>query len=565
MNKNVIELYSQLIKADALAYNSPIDNQILESFRRQAISESDVDISDLGNLGFYDGIATAIYNIANKLRDNIDNLRELSSCSVRGISRSVKANIMLLGETSAGKTSFLNRIYGEDCGEIGPTPITAFPVSHRITETNSYLLVKFIHPQFTIEPEKKEGFVAFLNKYNLKKEFEINDNVFKPVGEDYKLEKKVEFVNFIREANSYPSCFEEIVWSHKRSDKKQIGATEFADFIDMPGTGGQEVHTENIESYFNKYGKTVDIILYLIKSDQGVSSRYEYLKTLKEEIKKAEVKADFIFVFQIDNKDPFEEKVNALQNFIFVEGVDANNGFSKSEIDFYSKAKILDSRGKKEDRPKANIALASIIKDFFINRCEEFRESLKVVNKPKEYDLLKAPERNERNINGLLFDFLESTVKKCHNGKLPKIEDLKKDFRDEFSLNTEIKAFNEDLENTLEAISSDIEENINNLFDFLATDDGWLFAKETEKEFDSTKYNKSFYNEYSTRRNWQRLIYYIQAYHWLRLTYVDNSYEKIYSQNIADPLKDVLYDNIKRLESIDTSFICKNFKDNEDF
>ena len=101
---NTIELYSQLIKANALAYDSPIAEHIIKNFFRLASSNSETETSDLEL--FYDGIASAIYNIADKLRGNIDQLKGQSASPAHGLSRSEKTSIMLLGETSAGKTSF---------------------------------------------------------------------------------------------------------------------------------------------------------------------------------------------------------------------------------------------------------------------------------------------------------------------------------------------------------------------------------------------------------------------------------------------------------------------------
>lgn len=560
---NSIELYSQLIKANALAYDSPIAEHIINNFYRLASSNSETETSDLEL--FYDGIASAIYNIAEKLRDNFDQLKRLSASPPHGISRSEKANIMLLGETSAGKTSFLKRIYGDDCGKTGAIPITAFPVIHQITEDFSYLQVRFKCP-ISIQPEQKESFDKFLAKYNFQEGFEIQDNKYWEIDEEYKLESKDDFRNFIREANSYPSCFEEIVWFHKKSSK-QILATEFADFIDMPGTGGQEEHTENIVS-FCENNKNIDIILYLINSDQGIPSDYKYLKALKDEIEKAKFDAKIYFVYQIDNNDSFDEKTTALNKFINVDGVDAKDPFSESESLFYANANIVDSRGDEKDQKKANIALASVIKEYFVEKCLAFYNSLMEVNKPKEVSLLRAPKANDSKINGLLFDFLESVAKSCHSGKLPEIEEVKKRFRWRFFLDTdiEIEKFDEDLKCTLNAIMLNINESIDSLFDFLSTKGGWL--KKEISTFDPTKYYTEFYDKYSNDKDyedWQKLIYYVQAYHWLRLTYDDNSFEKTFSQKIADPLKSVLYDNIKRLESIDTSFICRSISDNEEF
>ncbi len=565
MSNRTLDLYTQLVKAYSLVYDYLDENQedyvlnesILEDFKREVKGDQDVSPSDMGK--YFDGMSTAIYKIADKLRDNVDCLKRLSSESTKGISRSAKITIALLGETSAGKTTFLDRIYGEPCGETGPTPITAFPVVHKITESRSYLDIIF--PQtFIVSIEQKEKFAKFLNKYDLTG-FEIEHNEYKTTEESYRLPKGSNFINFIWEANSFPGCIKEVVWNHKKSTRHQSCVTDFADFVDMPGSGGQMQHTENIVTFLKERGRDLDLVLYLIKSDQGVPSGYENLKELKQNFSYAGIYCDLYFVFQIKNTDLFTDKVSALKKFIEVDNVDAIDGFSDEEKLFYKKSYVVDARGSKDDHQQANFAMASVIKTYFTTHCSSFCKSLNSVPRPKEDGLLSAPAKNEKGINGFIRDFLNDIDDECHDGKLAKIDDVRTKFNKTFYLNEE-DLFEGDLKVTIDKLLGEINGARDEILDYLSTGDGIFDSIITKgkggRYFDTTKYNTRFYKEYDENENWQMLAYRIQMYHWLRLTYSDNSFEKIYSNKIADPLKKELLDNIARLQKINTDDICVN-------
>lgn len=553
MELNYLDLYTSLVKANSLLPNpsSEIESKI-EGFKTTVKNTPENPEFYVGE--YYDGIAYGIYELAEKIQTYVDDLKQLSSKSsgLRGISKGEKMNVMLLGETSAGKTTFLERIYGENCGDTGPNPITAFAVTHKITDAaKSYLQMKF-NQTFELNGDKSaDDFKLFLKKYDFYRQFVIDKTKFNTNGEEFQLSEKDRFLNFINEANLYPNAFEEIVWHHK-SSTRQIEFTKFANFIDMPGSGGMDEHTDNIQISMAKYAKNIDVVLYLIKSDQGVPSAYNFLKILKEQLDTNGAKPDFFFVYQIDNQDSFEDKLTTLRTFVNKdETTDAIEPFNAEEKAFYSNALVLDARGKKKEQKKANIALATVLQKFFIRRGTEFYDSLNLVNKPKEFDILEIGSDNPQKINGHLYDFLEDVANNCKGGNLPKIDDVKTRFKDRFCLKDkfDIPIFNDDLNATLFKIKTEINASIDSLFEFLATDSGG-FLSSKPRYFDPTKYGIEFYEKYKAQSNWKSLMYNIQVLHWLRLSYNGNMLKDLYARTAQDSIQRTLLEYGVKLDNI---------------
>ncbi len=77
---------------------------------------------------------------------------------------------------------------------------------------------------------------------------------------------------------------------------------------------------------------------------------------------------------------------------------------------------------------------------------------------------------------------------------------------------------------------------------------GGIFAG--EKTFSPTKYVQEFKKSYTSYVNYQQLIYLIQAYHFLRLTY-KGELEEIYAKKAVNPILNRLNEYINRLKSIE--------------
>lgn len=552
-----LRTYTSLLKADSYLSESKIED-ILKDFEGVLKNGSDNDQHFTDK--YHEGMSTVIYEFLEKIRKQIDDLKNLSKSSdIRGISSSRKIMVMLLGETSAGKTSFLERIYGEDCGETGANPITAFPVIHKITSAKSYLRVKF-RKTFTIEENNCQSFKKFLNQYDLSHLVEFNHNEFTFTDEDVEIGNKDAFINFIYGANEFPEAIELITWNHRESSK-QIGFTKFADFLDMPGTGGMDKHEDNINRAMQSMIGEVDVVLYLLKSDQGIPSSYDYLKNLYENLRDQNL--EFYFMYQIDNSDTFEKKASALKEFVGCENSEAKDPFDDEQKEFYSRVSVVDARGARKERKRASMALARVLMMFFLDKCPKFLKNLQNIEKPKQLEILKskiAIEDNRNNVNQHLFEFLEKSCKKCTGGKLVGIETLKKDFKNEFCLDDlynlkKTLNLSTDLETTINDIYKEIDNIIYDMFEFLSVSsffDKVFDTKDTkDKKFDTTKYNQEFYPEYEKHSSWQSLMYKIQSLHWLLLTYNNESkLENVYAKAAVNPLCDILEKDISKLSCL---------------
>ena len=541
----IIDLYSDLVRIQGLL---PESDDILDDAAdtlRQSVAETEV--SELLQKKYYDGLSTGIYGLSEKIRSIVDDVKPFidNHKETNGISNADKINIMLLGETSAGKTTFLERIFGgEKCGETGAIPITAFAVIHKAEDLQTpFLEIKF-KKEFTIAEDKSTDFDKFLKEYDGFK------NCFSSLGKGaYKCESDVPNLygteksdSFVKKANNYYEAFEEIVWHHKKSSKFSK-ITDFAYFYDMPGSGGMEEHSENLKASLSKYD--ADIVLYLLKSDQGVSSDYQFLK----ELKKYTENRNLYFFYQIKNNDSFDQKVEAIKEFVFKdESSDAINPFNEEERQYFSGIQVIDARGGKDDRHFSNIALATVLQKYYTEQAKIFYDTLNTKqNEPKEFKVLEAKPGKD-GINRHLRDFLEEINRNCdsENG-LPSFKKIKEKFEQYFCLDVKIEDFYQgDLKTTLGDINTQI---FNLLSDVLSSccEGGGLFS---ERIFSPTKYLKEFKNAYSLNDNYQQLIYLIQAYHFLRLTY-QGKLKEIYARKTIDPILNRLKEYINRLKSIE--------------
>lgn len=579
MKAKVLDLYTDLVRIQGLMPDNDYTIKNSVDTLRQSVNSD--EISDISLKTYYEGLSVGIYGLADKLRSIVDDIKPHSKTTpdivtiaeafekgepikdanyyTNGISNSSKLKIMLLGETSAGKTTFLERIFGgEKCGETGPIPITAFAVIHKSEDLQTpFLEIKFKY-EFTIREEKRAEFDKFLKEHeefvscftnSIKGSYLCKNNSHKLYGSD-------KSDSFVKQANKYYEAFEEIVWHHKKSSKF-CTITDFAEFYDMPGSGGMEEHTDNLNSALSKYN--ADIVLYLLKSDQGVSSKYEYLKQLKEYTEKRTL----FFIYQIKNNDPFDKKIEALREFICKDDTsDAIDPFDDIERRYFSKIPIVDARGGKEDKYMADIALATILQYFYVKRSESFYSTLKSPTEdPKEYRILE-PRQGKDGVNMHLRDFLEEINNACNSKDgLPLLDTIIKKFDNRFCLEEKPESDKDDLMTTLKTTYKTISDL---KWDVIKT----CCSRKTilsDYRFNPTMYINDFNEEYKGNEDYKQLIYLIQAYHFLRLSY-QGTLKQMFERKIVGPIFDRLEEYINRLKSIENHIsVVRTINDGEDY
>ncbi len=537
----VIDLYTDLVKIQGLLPKSDDDNLNDKVETLKELINNNEGGHSLKK--YYEGISIGIYELSEMVRSIVDDIKPFANKEkdIRGISSSKRMKVILLGETSAGKTTFLERILGEKCGETGAIPITAFAVIHRVEDLpNPFLDIKFKNEFDVKDSERKNDFEQFLKNFDFQGHFRPEMNHFVCKDDDFKLYGSGKFDNFIREANKFPEALDEIVWHHKKT-LKQSKFTEFADLYDMPGSGGMEAHSDNLKIAISKYD--ADIVLYLLKSDQGVPSEYQTLKSLRNQFEGKKL----YFVYQIINNDSFDNKVEALKEFIFkTDDSDAIEPFNAEEQRFYSNAKVVDARGDVKDKVSADVALSAILQKFYIEKASAFYSSLNMqVNEPKEFTILDVIPTSD-GINGHLRKFLEKEKEKCNSKDgLPSWKAISEDFESDFSIEKNNNLFaNTDLGTTLTALYSKISDLQSEVLNLCCSGRG------DKKKFDPTKYFNEFNVEYKEEEECQQLIYLIQAYHFLILTY-KGQLKEIYARKTIDPILKRLEEYINRLKSIE--------------
>ena len=543
MEASILDLYSDLVRVQGLL-PKPDDklNEAVETLKLSIGSE----VTEHLQKEYYKGLSTGLYELCDKIRSIVDEVKQFGDNKnvTHGISMSSKIKVILLGETSAGKTTFLQRIFGENCGQTGSDPITAFAVIHTSENLQRPRLDVKFKKEFTIKEKDVENFDKFLKSNELQYKFDSVKNHYVRNDEDFCIENSDKFPAFIKEANNYPEAFDEIVWHHKKTSGQSKFA-DFADLYDMPGSGGADEHTDNLKIAIEKYD--ADIVLYLIKSDQGTSSDYSYLKDLQKQIEGRK----FYFVYQKPNNDLFEDKVATLKEFINKdENSDALNPFNEHERLFFQNTQVVDVRGPQTDKVIPNIALAVILQNYYLCKAQYFFDALNMQkNEPKEFQILKA-KLGEDGVNGHLRNFLEEVNSNCNgiNG-LPTYANIKKKFEERFCLNGIDNNYDGDLRTTLISFYDRITNMLSKVLDSCCKGGG-IGGIMGETTFSPTKYVQDFKKSYTSDINYQQLIYLIQSYHFLRLTY-KGELEEIYAKKAINPILKNLSEYINRLKSIE--------------
>lgn len=163
-------------------------------------------------------------------------------------------------------------------------------------------------------------------------------------------------------------------------------------------------------------------------------------------------------------------------------------------------------------------------------------------------------QENCDGVNSHLGSFFTGIIDKVQrNNTNLLISEVKADFKREFKLPEKKADFSylkrDDLGRTLKCLLDEINRSIDSILDFLSKNKGGIFNKEKDS-FDMTKYIEEFPSEYSEKEEWQSLVYKIQVFHWLKLTYNNDSLKDVYSKTSAESVRFTLNDYIRRLRML---------------
>jgi hypothetical protein len=418
-------------------------------------------------------LAYSIYDRCERLKLDFDFLKNNFSDSLQidvpeNLTNRKHLSVFLMGESSSGKTTFIQRSLGQKAGEISSKPTTGFLTIHKLGNEES---LEILFPE-KFSPQDSTKFEKFLQKYHLSDHFktltslELNqtDAGRKTLGPEF---STTNFSNFINEANDFPECFRELIWTHKKIGKNS-SFFDFVDIYDMPGSGsGNEKHEENISYAFNTYRP--DIVFYFIDSGKGIPStdgielfRNHLLKMIDKQEEDVPL---LFFVYETpesDNmdklvqleengkvtckKDFIEGKANALYNYIINPHTNENGSqFSPNDQANLLEASLLDLRGPKNSVSESlQNALALSLQKYYLTKAK--KAVIEIIDGLKQFEneienneiikmvLNKMEDTGNTGINSYLKDIFDEIKQKTDIGKNLSIEDAKKIFLDHFYL-----------------------------------------------------------------------------------------------------------------------------------
>ena len=270
-----------------------------------------------------------------------------------------RIKIGLWGHYSSGKTTLLERIFGEYAGSISSVPETACLAVHRLDSIDGISIT--FRPEFSIEEDKQEAFQKFLDENKLEKYVQQTSpehwksNQQEEVSPNYKI---LDIRRFLDNVNKYMNAIEKIYYYHKRKDN-DTNVLDFLEIYDLPGFGGKDEHEEIINGIIRT--ETFDAIIFLIDPSQGIPKDSDITK-LQELGNLIEEKNKNLLFFWAYEK-PIEsvnlnEKLNQIRHSV--------NG--KLTQKFYQTARLLNITGKKEDNEiPQNVFACEVLPFYFFN------------------------------------------------------------------------------------------------------------------------------------------------------------------------------------------------------
>ncbi|MHC6204538.1 dynamin family protein [Breznakiellaceae bacterium SP9] len=496
-------------------------------------------------------IATGIYELCRRLKGDIDVfenqilafLPQEDKISLgayfHGSRSKERVNVFLLGEFSAGKTTFVKRLISDLSGPTAGGPATACLVVHKQGKMQS-LAVSF---NSEINVENQDQFESFLNSNDLVKYFELVNNKWKS------LETEITFdslsgsaiLDFLNEANGFPQAFNKITWNHKKSGRNTSKNTflDFVDLYDMPGIGGYATHTSVIETVFKKHKP--DIILYLVDTARGSPSEVEAneLKELLHYILKYDSVPLFFWVYQkpsgsydpiviecLDKSDCdvlsekfITDKKHDIENFIqeLAKGNDRIGPFPKEYIDYLSRSSILDARGLSDDTEMAQDSVSLALRDHFCINARKYIEKAREIftsdkEMPQDTVMTFVPSLNMMysDNNPFIEEKIISSIKSSSDMS---IDNVKKIFLEAFCIkeHEDFSMYPFDLKSTFEQWEHEVNKTINKMLKPIK----YLFRNKISKD----KIDDKFWMKYKKNKKWQKVLFTVQAFHWVKASY----------------------------------------------
>ena len=531
-------------------------------------------------------LSTPIYESCKRLKDDIDLFEsqilyqlnpdyEKSASDFHGLRGRDRLNVFLVGEFSAGKTTFVQRLISDLSGPISGAPATACLVIHKQASSRS-LIVKF-NNSIVVKDKDLERFERFLNFFDLRKRFNLDQGTWIPSEKELVFDNwgSDKILNFLDEGNRFPEMFNQITWNHKKSKaNNKITFLDFVDLYDMPGIGGnEEKHNAVIEGVFQE--QRPDIILYLIDTARGTPSDDEKkaLKELLSYITKYETLPLFYWVYQkpsgsyspldmksidsegnILDKSFLKEKKESIEDFIKELNNSNDNGipFGKKYREYLRKTIILYARGLTTDTEMSQNAVSLALRDYFNIYGKNYVVSIKKIlsdnSKIPQFHIMSFYPNSAYTSNN---PFIEEILNLIRRTSDLSISNVRKIIFDSFRIDNDedLSKYPYDLQQTLKDWRKTTQSIIEEILAEIRVPKK-LFDKSEIIGIDNI--NNKFWKKYNANYKWQTLLFTVQAYYWIKASY-DKKIALQYISNIGNAILGNIEKDINRLSKINES------------
>jgi hypothetical protein len=595
VDEEAIDAYSESIKilVEKIEDGKPILNQLHTTYLSIETIHGKINeiIENIDPL-----LSTGIYERCRRLKDDIDLfesqiLFQLSSEAEKninplshGLRNRERVNVFLVGEFSAGKTTFAQRLISDLTGPISGAPATACLVIHKQAVAQS-LVITFNN---TFVVNDTGNFEQLLHTNDLRKRFNFTQGTWVPNEREITLVNwdSGKIINFLHEANKYPEAFSKIVWNHKKSRKTDHKNTflDFVDLFDMPGIGGNEgKHDPIIKNVFQEHKP--DIILYLIDTSKGTPSEDEVksLRKLLSYIAQYTPPPLFYWVYQkpsgsyspldmqsidgdgnILDTSFLKEKWESIVNFIDELESGRTITFEKEHIEYLRKTVILDARGLADDTEMSQNAVSLALRDYFCACGNGYvGNAAKILSgdsKIRQFDVMSYYPRDmgysSKN------PFIENVIDSIRKSSDLSVSNAKNIILKFLCIDNDedISKYPYDLCNTLTEWLKNIQCIIDEIIKEISVKN--LLRKSEKISIDNI--DNKFWKQYEGKHKWQSLLFSVQAYHWIKASY-DKAIAPQYINKIGNAILASIEKDVSRLSKININLpIYKNVVEETD-
>ena len=312
-------------------------------------------------------LSRRILELCKRLKDNIDNYERINTnpndrSKYRGIRSGELIDIFFTGGFSAGKTTFLKRLFHKTIGETSPYPKTATFVKHMGGSVGNF------HITFNEYDagERNVEFKQLLRDFKLESKFDqkgTNWTQAEEISELWDTTKKIEFMN---KSSQFAGAIKKIEWQHlvsKKEERTDI-LLQYVNLIDMPGIEGKEEHTVILNQYF--HDNIPDVIVHVLEkrgpAEDELSFIYEKMCKLLDNNIKLPV---FIWIFQKKQENETYEECRKISLQKPIEAFIKRKRPSSQHVDKITEILInapkINAIGDDEDYDIAEQAMVKII------------------------------------------------------------------------------------------------------------------------------------------------------------------------------------------------------------